>query len=1301
MSKDHKVLIVEDEVLIAEDMRTCLIDLGYTVTGMAASGEQALQSIAENPPHIVLMDILLQGNTTGIEVAESIRENNGIPVIFITSMENQSSINQAKMAEPFGYLIKPIDIRDLHAAIELAIYRSELSAERHRNEEIRKSAAEFWEATFNAVPDLICLIDSDGVIVQINSAMKKKLQETNRKGIGEMACSVLYGVPEIQGTPLEKISAITENSFIDSTFNSLFNGEYLLSISPLPGRKHASGQVVHLARNITSQQEVTKELIKKNSLLEFISSNTEKLITSYDWDSIEKFMKDLLRVANGDRVFIFKNRFKNNDVISTSRVFGFRNTDVEFAADVEELQELPWIDTGFRRWFDTFKHKRIIADYVANFPVEEQGLLQSFGIFSIVAVPIFIDNLWWGFFGFCNCKDTQSWIEEEFYSLKIVANTLGATIKRQNILNELQISERGYRSLFEDSPVSLWQLDVQKVHSYLRRLRKVQTNIEAYLLTNREEITACAKRVKVISINKKTLQIFNLTSPHQLKYPGRFFTQSAWVVFTNAVAAFARGDETFEQEAEIELPDGSHKIVIVRFRVPSDEQLKNRLVVSLTDITSLKNIEHELLAERKLLETRVSERTQELTEANRKLVQEISERRLTEANLRTSQGRLDEAHALARLGHWEWNLQDNSLSWSDEIFHIFGVNKNRFKPTPKLLLEKFIHPEDRKLITTTTQKIKEEHTAEDIIYRIVRPNGDILVLYEKRAIKLDDYGFPMTIHGTVQDITLQQKKEQEIQQKVAELTALNDLAREATKTMSLERISEIICKKVMASVAPDLIAVFVNNNETLTLESIKTTQALTEFVLPEIKPDEESVFNEVVKNGKPLFLSEEQKDTHCLENTFKEYGLHSFVFLPMLSSNSLQGLILIASQEQKDFEVYKEFLITLSSHTSVIIKNAKLHAKVQEQVSILTNSIETIREGELQIRQNRELLQSVVEGITDPLILVDKKLAVRLMNHAAIDYAEKRGENGLKSWAELLTPIFNRGVRENQINAPSGLHILERNGLANPERIEKIFIYPIVGPQSERLFLVRISDITESKKMEQSLLANEKLASIGLLSAGVAHEINNPIMGVINYAQYMIDENEGDESANEIPNRILKESKRIANIVRCLLSFSRIDTDEKSSLSLETLLVDTLNLFTTEIRKNDIDLQVFNTINGEYLYGNGQQLQQVLMNLVSNAIYAVNAKSTASKFKKQIRIECLEDSGKIKIIVFDNGIGISKEILTRIYDPFFTTKPLSKGTGLGLSIVHGIIQNHGGSIHFESVENQQTTVTVILPKAKS
>jgi len=228
----------------------------------------------------------------------------------------------------------------------------------------------------------------------------------------------------------------------------------------------------------------------------------------------------------------------------------------------------------------------------------------------------------------------------------------------------------------------------------------------------------------------------------------------------------------------------------------------------------------------------------------------------------------------------------------------------------------------------------------------------------------------------------------------------------------------------------------------------------------------------------------------------------------------------------------------------------------------------------------------------------------------------------------------------------------------------------------------------ERRRFEMQLRQQQKMESIGTLAGGVAHEINNPISGIMGYAQLILDKLGADSPVAEFAGEIIIETERVATIVRNLLTFARQEKQEHSPARMRDILEATLSLIRTVMRHDQITLELDVPADLPKIKCRSQQIQQVVMNLLTNARDALNERYPEYDEDKIVRVVVVEleklGAKWIRVTVEDHGVGIPSEVQERMFDPFYTTKSREIGTGLGLSISHGIVRDHHGELHVES-----------------
>ncbi len=262
------------------------------------------------------------------------------------------------------------------------------------------------------------------------------------------------------------------------------------------------------------------------------------------------------------------------------------------------------------------------------------------------------------------------------------------------------------------------------------------------------------------------------------------------------------------------------------------------------------------------------------------------------------------------------------------------------------------------------------------------------------------------------------------------------------------------------------------------------------------------------------------------------------------------------------------------------------------------------------------------------------------------------------------------------------------------ESILNLAVAPLVSKDLKEIGrLIIFDDITDRSELERRLVQADKLSSIGLLAAGVAHEVNTPLAVISTYAQMLSKQVSEDEPKAKLLDKIAKQTFRASEIVNSLLNFSRTSPAEFADVDLNRLLEDTVSLVKHQLDKSRVDVRFELERSLPGVKGNAGKLQQVFLNLVLNARDAMETGGT-------LTVRTWSDGAYARIDVSDTGHGISADNLPRIYDPFFTTKVARKGTGLGLSVTYGVVQEHGGSIEVRSEPGAGTLFHLEFPLAR-
>src|SRR3989454_2289356 len=378
-----------------------------------------------------------------------------------------------------------------------------------------------------------------------------------------------------------------------------------------------------------------------------------------------------------------------------------------------------------------------------------------------------------------------------------------------------------------------------------------------------------------------------------------------------------------------------------------------------------------------------------------------------------------------------------------------------------------------------------------------------------------------------------------------------------------------------------------------------------------------------------------------------------------------------------------ELLETLAGGIGIAIQNARLYASLEQKAA--------------EYERLKDFNENIVESINVGVLAVDLADRIESWNsQMEVMYALPRWQALTRSLSEVFPAAFVEEfyrVRQNP-----GIHNLYKFRLATPageNRVVNVAIAPLVAKKFNVIGrLIIMDDITERVELEAQLSQADKLSSIGLLAAGVAHEVNTPLAVISSYAQMLSKQLQGDPQRGALLEKITRQTFRASEIVNNLLNFSRTSGTEFTEVNVNKIIADTLSLLehqfkTTKIRVQDELAEHLPLING-----NAGRLQQVFLNLFLNARDAMLGGGT-------LRVATSNGDG-VSVMVSDTGSGIAQEHVHRIYDPFFTTKSepregQGKGTGLGLSVTYGIIQEHAGKIRVESHPGEGTTFYLEFP----
>ena len=387
-----------------------------------------------------------------------------------------------------------------------------------------------------------------------------------------------------------------------------------------------------------------------------------------------------------------------------------------------------------------------------------------------------------------------------------------------------------------------------------------------------------------------------------------------------------------------------------------------------------------------------------------------------------------------------------------------------------------------------------------------------------------------------------------------------------------------------------------------------------------------------------------------------------------------------------------ELLESLAGYIGIAIQNAQLYRRLEQKIQ--------------DFERLRDFNENIVESINIGVFAVDLEDRVESWNaQMEVMYATPRGEALRRPLREVFPAEFLQEF--DRLRGEQGVSTLYKFRLPTPTgeaRIANITIAPLLNRDFQAVGrIVIVDDISDRINMETQLTQAEKLSSIGLLAAGVAHEVNTPLAVISSYAQMLGKQLRSDEATHArlqpVLEKITQQTFRASEIVNGLLNFSRMGSVDFGRVDVNLMVRDTVLLLEHQMRSAGVAVVTALNEDLPVVSGNRGKLQQVLVNLVLNAKDALQEKGSGS-----VRILTARTSKGVEIRVEDDGIGMSPEVVRKIYDPFFTTKSnpkegQRKGTGLGLAVTYGIVQEHAGTIEVSSTLGEGTVFRLELPAA--
>jgi len=548
------------------------------------------------------------------------------------------------------------------------------------------------------------------------------------------------------------------------------------------------------------------------------------------------------------------------------------------------------------------------------------------------------------------------------------------------------------------------------------------------------------------------------------------------------------------------------------------------------------------------------------------------------------------------------------------------------------------------------------------------------------------------------DITERMNLERQIEQSNKELLLLQNINNLLNKEAKFEDVLSIITEGLTGVFGYNSAVVHLLNEEKtkLLLKSysadsrvVKKIEELTKLSAFDYETPlyDGSLILEMIKSRKPLLTEDiaSLAKSHTTSSAVHQLapliakisGIKSALGVPLLAGDEAVGIIGVSSRNKLS-RGDAERLLSFAAQIGLAIKKAKLENEVREYAELLERKVQ---EKSAELIKSEKIYRTLVETMNEGLVAIDESDSITFCNKKFSEIFETAQEEVMgKSILDFFKEDGFDSVHEAEIKTKKGR---QKNLL-----VSWAPLHDESGEYRGKFGVV--ADITERKKMEQQIAQSDKLASIGQLAAGIAHEINSPLANIMLYASLLKEELAESRVNPEDLDTIIKQVNAASKIVKDLLEFSRQYKPEFSKIDVNELLEKSLSLLQYSVSADGIKvLTEFKS--APRIYADPHRLQQVFFNILLNAYQAMPDGGVL-----KIRTGETKDSAEIKIS--DTGMGIPMENIDKIFDPFFTTKEVGKGTGLGLSVALGIIKEHSGAIEVESEINKGSAFIIKLPK---
>jgi PAS domain S-box-containing protein len=625
---------------------------------------------------------------------------------------------------------------------------------------------------------------------------------------------------------------------------------------------------------------------------------------------------------------------------------------------------------------------------------------------------------------------------------------------------------------------------------------------------------------------------------------------------------------------------------------------------------------------------------------------DMTERAEAQERLEMNEAKLAEAQQIARLGSWEWEIATDRVTWSDELYRIYGVHRDRFSGSYGSNLDR-VHSDDRARVARVIENAVAERRPWSLDYRIVRPDGELRMIHARGEVVCDEQGRPAIVQGTCQDVTESRRVEDALRAAEQLFRRAFDDAPIGMALIDLEgrwlRLNRAICQMLGRT------------------EQELRTMRLTELNHPDDRRLDRPLIKELL-SGRRRSFAIEKRYVHADGQL-----IHALVHVSLMHGDGERPLY---------------FLCQLVDITERRRAEAERRAAQERMQAIVDNSPALV----------------IVKDLEQRYLLVNRRweevFGLRVEDVVGRTSVEVLGERS-PSEDHIDREVIATGEVQEAMATIDGVEDGEGEG----DITFLVVKFPLRDADGQTYAVCTIAtDITERRRsaeeraeLEARLAQAQRLESVGQLAGGVAHDFNNLLSVILTCVGFAQRELPAEHPVYDDVEEIGRAADRAAALTRQLLMFSRREVVTPQVVDAGALVRNLERLLTRTLSER-VALRIAIGPDIEPVLIDPAQLEQVLVNLAVNARDAMPQGGTLS-----IAVGGVPDG--VRITVADDGTGMPPEVRERAFEPFFTTKQAGDGTGLGLATVHGVVTDAGGTVEIDSEVGGGSVVTIFLPAA--